>query len=66
LKASEENQAAAEHEEGEVDTVPAFIPHAQAPLLILPRVGTLDHPEVPTQPLLRLDAGPSDTRSDTA
>jgi len=49
-----------------VDIVPAFIPHAQAPLLVDPRVGALDHPAVPTQPLLRLDAGPSDTRSDAA
>jgi hypothetical protein len=49
-----------------VDIVPAFIPHAQAPLLVEPRVGALHHPAVPPQPLLRLDAGPCDTRSDAA
>ncbi len=49
-----------------MDIVPAFISHSQAPLLVDPRVGALHHPAVPTQPLLRLDAGPCDTRSDAA
>jgi hypothetical protein len=49
-----------------VDIVPAFIPHAQAPLLIDPRVGALHHPAVPPQPLLRLDAGSCDAGSDAA
>jgi hypothetical protein len=49
-----------------VDIVPAFIPHAQAPLLVDPRVGALHHPAVPPQPLLRLDAGPCDACSDSA
>lgn len=62
----EETQAAAEHEEGEVDIVSTFIPYSQAPLQVEPCVGVLDHPGVPTQQLLRLDTGPSDTRSDAA
>jgi len=49
-----------------VDIIPAFIPHAQAPHLVDPRVGALHDPAVPTQPLLRLNAGPCDTRGDAA
>jgi hypothetical protein len=49
-----------------VDIVPAFIAHPQAPHLVDPRVGTLHDPAMPTQPLLRLDAGPCDAGSDAA
>jgi hypothetical protein len=49
-----------------VDIFPAFITHSQAPQLVDPRVGAFHHPAVPTQPLLRLDAGPCDARSDAA
>jgi hypothetical protein len=41
-----------------VDIVAPFIAHAQAPLLVLPRVRSLHHPTVPPQSLLRFDAGP--------
>jgi len=41
-----------------VDIVPPFISYAQAPQLVLPRVGSLHHPTMSTQPLLRFDAGP--------
>lgn len=47
-----------------MNIVPAFITHSQAPLLVDPRVGALYHPAVPTQPPLRLDAGPCNTWSD--
>ena len=47
-----------------MDIVPALIAHPQAPHLVDPRVGALHDPAMPTQPLLRLDAGPCDARSD--
>jgi hypothetical protein len=49
-----------------VDIVPPFIPHAQAPQLVLPRVGSLHHPTMPPQPLLRFDAGPRNARANAA
>lgn len=45
-----------------MDIVPSFIAHPQAPLSVLPRVGSLHYPPMPPQPLLRLDAGPRDAR----
>jgi hypothetical protein len=47
-----------------VDIVSTLIPHAQASLLVEPRVGALHHPAVPAQPLRRLDARPIDARRD--
>ena len=63
---AEENQAAAQDEEAEVDIIPSFIAHPQAPLPVLPRVRSLDDPAMSPQPLLRLDAGTSDASSDAA
>jgi hypothetical protein len=49
-----------------VDIVPPFISHAQAPLLVLPRVGSFNHPPMPPQSLLRFDAGPRNSRGNAA
>jgi hypothetical protein len=49
-----------------VDVVPPFIANPQAPLLILPRVGSLHHPPVPSQPLLRFDSRSRDARGHAA
>lgn len=49
-----------------MDIVPPFIEHVQAPLLVLPRVGSLYYPPMPPQPLLRFDAGPRNSRGNAA
>ena len=49
-----------------MDIVQAFIAHPQASHLVDPRVGALHYPAVPTQPLLRPDAGPCNAGRDTA
>ena len=49
-----------------MDIVSPFISHAQAPLLVLPRVGLLHHPTMPSQSLLRFDAGPRNARANAA
>ncbi|ADO70172.1 uncharacterized protein STAUR_2368 [Stigmatella aurantiaca DW4/3-1] len=66
IKGPEEDQAAAQNKEAEVDIIAPFIAHAQTPLPVKPRVGPLHHPPVLSQPLLRLDAGPCDAWSDAA
>jgi hypothetical protein len=49
-----------------VDIVSPFIAHSQAPLLVLPRIGSLHHPTMSPQPLLRFDAGPRNARGNAA
>ena len=44
--------------EGEMQVGPSFVAHGQAPELVQPGEGALDHPAVPSQLLAALDATP--------
>lgn len=49
-----------------MDIVPPFIAHAQTPLPVLPRVGSLHHPTMQPQPPLRFDARSCNAIGDAA
>jgi hypothetical protein len=57
------DQRASEIEERLVDVVPPLLADFRTPIAIQPRERPLDYPPVPSQPLARFDATPSDARS---
>ena len=56
------DQRAPEIEKRLVNVVPPLVADLQTPITVQPRERPLDHPPVPSQPLARFDAAPSDAR----